>query len=144
MYTYVDICTLWCIVWNNISVHFTSTTSFPVNSDRVTGRQQGKITSKSVVASAGVTALWLAMASCVARGYVGYARKGWNCQPEQQSFCWYQMRWVKMQKIKCHIQSLHIRQMNATKSYLQLSQIFHAPFQADGSKYPHRPEPCCR
>lgn len=27
MYTYVDICTLWCIVWNNISLHSTSTTS---------------------------------------------------------------------------------------------------------------------
>ena len=108
--------------------------SFPVNSDHGTGRQHGKITSKSVVVSAGVTALWLAMASCELgwpwhAGYAGYpampARKGWNCQREQkqQSFCWSRIKWVNVQKTienPCHIQTLQIRQMTeAIPSYLK-------------------------
>ena len=120
-------------MWNNISLHSTSTAS--PRHRQTAGEDHFEVCrpirrGDSTVAGNGILRGTRLCRLCL---------RGWNCQREQQSgpksneSNGYMCR--KSWKTYVIIQTLHIRQMNATKkykSYLQLSQRFDAPFLSGG------------
>ena len=119
MYTYVDICTLWCIVWNNISLHSTSTTS--PRHRQTAGEDHFEVCRP-------IRRGWQ---HCGWQWHPAWHKamsampKGWNCQREQRSGPKSnEIKWVNVQKIMenlCHYSNVAYSTNECNKKIQKLS-----------------------